>query len=88
MDGANRLITTQELAAYLDVPTATIYSWRYRGVGPAGFRVGKHVRFRLVDVQRWIDRMIGEEVVHRGTDQPEWVRAPRTVSDPPDNLRE
>jgi hypothetical protein len=32
--------------------------------------------------------MIGEEGVHRGTDQLEWVRAPRTVSDPPDNLRE
>jgi hypothetical protein len=39
-------------------------------------------------VERWIDRMIGEEVVHRGTIQPEWVRAARTVSDPPDNLRE
>jgi excisionase family DNA binding protein len=87
MDRVNRLLTTQELADYLDVPTATIYSWRYRGIGPVGFRVGKHVRFRLIDVERWIDRMVREEAVQPGSIQPEWVQPARTMSDPPDTLR-
>ncbi len=87
MDQANRLLTTQELAEYLDVPTATIYSWRYRGVGPLGFRVGKHVRFRPIDVERWIDRMVRQEAVQRRTIQQQWVQPEKTVSDPPDTLR-
>lgn len=44
----------QELADYFDVPLKTIYAWRYRGQGPRGFRVGRHVRFRLTDVQLWV----------------------------------
>jgi excisionase family DNA binding protein len=63
MDQVNRLLTTQDLADYLDVPTTTIYAWRYRGVGPLGFRVGKHVRFRSTDVERWIDGLIRDEAV-------------------------
>jgi excisionase family DNA binding protein len=48
------LLSAQELADYLDVPLKTIYAWRYRGQGPRGFRVGRHVRFRLSDVQHWV----------------------------------
>jgi excisionase family DNA binding protein len=49
------LLSTQELAAYLDLPVATLYAWRYRGHGPSGFRVGRHVRYRQSDVDRWIN---------------------------------
>ena len=49
-----RLLSAQELADYFDVPLKTIYAWRYRGQGPRGFRVGRHVRFRLTDVQLWV----------------------------------
>jgi excisionase family DNA binding protein len=51
------LLSLQELAEYLGVPSGTIYQWRYRGVGPAGIKVGRHVRFRMSDVQRWLDEM-------------------------------
>jgi excisionase family DNA binding protein len=63
MDQVKRLLTIQQLAEYLDVPTATLYAWRYRGVGPPGFRVGKHVRFRWADVERWIEGRLREEAV-------------------------
>ena len=63
MDQVNRLLTIQQLADYLDVPTATLYAWRYRGVGPAGFRVGKHVRFRWTDVELWIEGRLREEAI-------------------------
>jgi excisionase family DNA binding protein len=49
------LLSVQDLADYLDLPVATLYAWRYRGHGPSGFRVGRHVRYRQSDVDKWID---------------------------------
>ena len=49
------LISAKELAEYLDVPVATIYAWRYRRQGPPGLRVGKHFRYRRIDVNEWIN---------------------------------
>ncbi len=54
MDVPDRLLTTQQLAEYLAVPVATLYSWRHAGEGPPGFRVGKHVRYRWGDVDEWV----------------------------------
>jgi excisionase family DNA binding protein len=54
---AARLWSVKDLAAYLDVPVQTIYQWRKRGYGPPGRRMGKHVRFRPADVERWIDSL-------------------------------
>jgi excisionase family DNA binding protein len=52
------LLSAQDLADFLDVPLATIYAWRYRGDGPPGFRVGRHLRFRRVDVEGWIEERV------------------------------
>ncbi len=60
MDTADRLLTVEELANYLDVPVATIYAWRHRRQGPPGFRVGRHLRFRYSDVQRWIEERVAQ----------------------------
>jgi len=54
------IISAQELAEYLGVPVATIYAWRYRRQGPPGSRVGRHVRFRWSDVERWIEDRIAQ----------------------------
>lgn len=54
METLDRLLTPRQLAEYLEVPVATLYAWRYAGGGPPGFRVGKHVRYRLGDVDQWI----------------------------------
>lgn len=58
-----RLLSAQELADYLDVPLKTIYAWRYRGRGPRGFRVGRHVRFRLTDVQLWVSNQVQKDAL-------------------------
>ena len=55
MESFDRLLTVEDLAEYLGVPVATLYAWRYRNVGPPGFRVGRHLRFRWSDVERWIE---------------------------------
>ncbi|WP_370326022.1 helix-turn-helix transcriptional regulator [Euzebya sp.] len=51
----DRLLTAAELADYLAVPLRTIYAWRYQGDGPVGLRIGRHLRFRWVDVQAWLE---------------------------------
>ena len=52
---SEHLLTPAELARYLQVPLTTIYRWRSRGEGPPGMRLGRHVRFRLGDVEQWLD---------------------------------
>lgn len=49
------LLSTKQLAAFLGVPVKTIYQWRYRGVGPPAYRVGRHLRFRWKDVGAWLE---------------------------------
>ena len=34
VDILDRLLTTRQLADYLDVPVAALYAWRYAGIGP------------------------------------------------------
>ena len=58
MEALDRLLTVEELAEYLGVPVATIYTWRHRREGPPGFRVGKHLRYRSSDVDQWIQRKL------------------------------
>lgn len=50
-----RLLTVQELADLLQVPLKTIYTWRYKGIGPPAVPVGKYLRFRPKDVAAWLD---------------------------------
>jgi excisionase family DNA binding protein len=49
------LATVEEVSVYLGVPPATLYAWRHRGIGPRGVRVGRYVRYRWDEVDRWID---------------------------------
>jgi len=48
------LLTTKELAAYLRKPVATVRGWRYRNVGPAGFRLGREVVYRRTAIDTWL----------------------------------
>lgn len=48
-------MTVQDLAAFLQVPAATLYRWRHLGTGPPGIRVGRYVRYRTCDVAAWLD---------------------------------
>lgn len=53
----NKLWSIQDLADYLGVPVQTVYQWRKKGYGPRGVKVGKHVRFRPAEVERWLDSL-------------------------------
>ena len=52
---ADPLLSPVELAEFWHVPLATIYQMNSRGTGPRRIRVGKHVRYRLSDCEKWLD---------------------------------
>ncbi|MGI8707255.1 MAG: helix-turn-helix domain-containing protein [Actinomycetota bacterium] len=56
----------QGLADYLGIPLRTVYAWRYRGEGPASYRIGRHVRYRREDVEAWLEKQAdqGRAVSH------------------------
>lgn len=49
-----RLWSPRDLAEYLQVPLGTVYRWNSMGGGPPVLRVGRHVRYRPADVERWL----------------------------------
>jgi excisionase family DNA binding protein len=53
--GPEPLMSPFDVAKYLGVPLRTVYRWRSRGNGPRGYRVGRHVRYRCSDVERWLE---------------------------------
>ena len=75
---AARLLRPDELAAFLGIPLRTIYRWRSRHEGPLSYRVGRHIRYRLDEVEQWLDecrdehREVGHGDAHcnRGVVQP------------------
>lgn len=60
MKHLDRLLDPRQLADYLKVPVATIYAWRHRGTGPQGFRVGRHLRYRESDIEKWLIDQLAE----------------------------
>lgn len=50
------LWSVEEVAAFLGIPVATLYQWRYRRTGPRAAKVGRHLRYDPADVRAWLDR--------------------------------
>ncbi|MGW7195992.1 helix-turn-helix transcriptional regulator [Streptomyces chryseus] len=49
------LAKPREIAEYCGVPLATVYAWSSRGGGPRLIKVGRHLRARWDDVEKWLD---------------------------------
>ena len=49
-----KMLSAAKVAEQLDVPERTLADWRSRGLGPAFARIGRHVRYRPEDVERWV----------------------------------
>lgn len=50
---AERHLTIKELAEREGVPVSTAYRWNTRGEGPRYLKIGRHVRYKLSDVEAW-----------------------------------
>lgn len=61
LDAATKrpLGSVEEVSKYLGIPVATLYVWRHRGTGPRASKVGRHLRYRWSDVERWLDEQAG-----------------------------
>ncbi len=57
-----QVLSLSELCAHLQVSAQTIYDLRSQGRGPRGFRVGRELRFRISEVEAWLDRMEQDDV--------------------------
>lgn len=56
MEPAPPLLTIREVADYTRIPIATLRYLRTQGRGPRGFRVGRHLRYRVTDLEDWIKK--------------------------------
>lgn len=48
-------LSPEGLAELLDVPVNTVYQWNRTGYGPDLHKIGRHVRYDVVDVERWLE---------------------------------
>ncbi len=48
------LMTPRQLSDYLGVPVQTLANWRWREEGPKWIKLGRHVRYRPNEVERWL----------------------------------
>ena len=51
----DKLMSLTDVSEMLSIPIHTLYRWRYKGDGPAGCRVGRHVRYRREVVEAWLE---------------------------------
>ncbi len=46
--------TTQETAKLLGLKKGTLETWRYHGKGPKFHKIGRYVRYSMVDIEDFI----------------------------------
>lgn len=51
----HKLLTTQQAADHLKVSYSTLNRWRALGLGPAFIRVGKQPRYRVCDLDDYLE---------------------------------
>lgn len=54
MDGSGELVDEARLAGRLGVSRSTLQSWRYSGRGPRWIKLGRLIRYRVADVDAFL----------------------------------
>lgn len=49
------LMAVPAVADHLGIPQQTLYIWRTQGKGPRAIKVGRHLRYRRSEIERWLD---------------------------------
>lgn len=47
-------VDTEGVADRTGVPVKTVRAWRYRKTGPPGYKIGRHVRYHVDEVDAWM----------------------------------
>lgn len=45
----------KDIADELGIPIRTVYQWSTKGTGPRAAKIGRHLRYRRADLERWIE---------------------------------
>jgi excisionase family DNA binding protein len=54
----SNLLTREQAAQFLSLKKSTLEAWAVRGGGPAMVKMGKAVRYRLADLEAFIESRI------------------------------
>lgn len=55
MQTINLMLDTKKAANYLGLSVATLEAWRTRGGGPVFLKLGKAVRYRIADLESFLN---------------------------------
>jgi excisionase family DNA binding protein len=58
-------LTRPEVADWLRVPVDTVATWAAHGTGPRYVKVGRHTRYRLSDLEKWLETRAQEQGASR-----------------------
>lgn len=59
------MVTTEQAAAMLNLKKNTLELWRLRGTGPAYVKLGRAVRYRLSDLESYIESQVRHNTSER-----------------------
>lgn len=57
----DRRLSPEDLAARFNMSVSTVYKWNSEGTGPRFMKIGKHVRYKLEDVQAWENEQYADQ---------------------------
>ena len=60
LEARDKLMSLTDVSEMLGIPVHTLYRWWYKGHGPDGYRVGRHVRYRREAVEAWLEQRADE----------------------------
>lgn len=55
-DGPAPMLDSKAVSDHLGIPIRTLDQWSHRGVGPVFYKIGRHRRYRLEDVDAWVQQ--------------------------------
>lgn len=56
-------LTPEDLAERWNIPTKTLSQWRWNGRGPEFLRLGKHIVYRLQDVELFEEQKLWRDTI-------------------------
>jgi hypothetical protein len=59
-------LTTIQAAEFLNVKPATLEQWRWRGVGPVFCKLNRACRYRLSDLQKYLEDAVRTSTTDQG----------------------
>lgn len=57
----SELMKPAELGTRIEKSQAVLANWRYLGIGPKFIKMGKSVRYRVSDVEAWLDQQTRQQ---------------------------